>query len=162
MKSNTCFVNVLIIFLWLTLQINLNAKVDLLINKISWLSGCWKMIEGDLTIRELWMTASGGMMIGMSQSVSNDKTSGFEFLRIEEQDGKLVYTAIPSGQTETSFYQVELNDTLAVFENLEHDFPQRIIYTLINKDSLNARVEAVTNGKLEGFDIPMRKTDCTN
>ena len=147
--------------LFFIVQINLCAQTKASIEDISWLSGCWEMSEGDFTVTELWLAPSGSMMIGLSQTISNDKTSGYEFLKIEEKEDKLVYTAIPSGQTETSFYQVQMNDTMAVFENMEHDFPQRIIYTLLNKDSINARVEAVENGKLKGFDLPMKRVDCT-
>lgn len=147
--------------LFFIIQINLYAQTKASIEDISWLTGCWEMSEGDFTVTELWMAPSGDMMIGLSQTVSNDKTSGYEFLRIEVKDGNLVYTAIPSGQAETSFYQVQLNDTMVVFENMEHDFPQRIIYTLLNKDSLNARVEANENGELKGFDLSMKRVDCT-
>ena len=147
--------------LFFIIQINVYAQTKASIEDISWLSGCWEMSEGDFTVTELWMAPSGGIMIGLSQTVSDDKTSGYEFLKIEEKDGKLVYTAIPSGQTETSFYQVQLNDTMVVFENMEHDFPQRIIYTLLNKDSFNARVEATENGELKGFDLQMKRVDCT-
>jgi len=151
-------VNSLLFFI---IQINLCAQTKASIEDISWLAGCWEMSEGDFTVTELWLAPSGSMMIGLSQTISNDKTSGYEFLKIEEKEDKLVYTAIPSGQTETLFYQVLLNDTMVVFENMEHDFPQRIIYTLLNKDSLNARVEANENGKLKGFDLQMRRVDCT-
>ena len=151
-------VNSLLFFI---IQINLCAQTKTSIEDISWLTGCWEMSENDFTVTELWMAPSGGIMIGLSQTVSNDKTSGYEFLKIEEKEGKLVYTAIPSGQTETSFYQVQLNDTMVVFENMEHDFPQRIIYTLLNKDSFNARVEATENGELKGFDLQMKRVDCT-
>jgi len=151
-------VNSLLFFI---VHINLCAQTKASIEDISWLSGCWEMSEGDFIVTELWMAPTGNIMIGLSQTVSNNKTSGYEFLKIEEKEDKLVYTAIPSGQTETSFYQVQMNDTMAVFENMEHDFPQRIIYTLINKDSFNARVEANENGELKGFDLPMKRVDCT-
>ena len=147
--------------LFFIIQINLCAQTKASIEDISWLTGCWEMSESDFTVTELWLAPSGSMMIGLSQTVSDDKTSGYEFLKIEEKEGKLVYTAIPSGQIETSFYQVQLNDTMVVFENMEHDFPQRIIYTLLNKDSLNARVEATENSELKGFDLPMKRADCT-
>jgi hypothetical protein len=38
------------------------------------------------------------------------------------------------------------------FENKEHDFPQRIIYRIINPDSVVARIEGVKNGKPGSFD----------
>jgi hypothetical protein len=34
-----------------------------------------------------------------------------------------------------------------IFENKEHDFPQRIIYHIVNKDSVHAWIEGTHDGK---------------
>ena len=46
-----------------------------------------------------------------------------------------------------------------VFENKQHDFPQRIIYRNPNPDSLYARIEGYQQGKVhkEEFPIMSRK-----
>ena len=106
------------------------------------------------------MPPDGKMMVGMSHTVSDGETIGYEYLRIEESDGNLVYIANPSGQEEASFYQAEITDKKMVFVNPDHDFPQRITYYLLNDGSIHVRVEAEKDGKIDGFDIFMERVDC--
>jgi hypothetical protein len=40
-----------------------------------------------------------------------------------------------------------------VFENLEHDFPQRIIYRRNQDGSLTARIEGDRGGRIVGMDF---------
>jgi hypothetical protein len=47
-----------------------------------------------------------------------------------------------------------------VFENLQHDFPQRIIYRSLSGDRLAARIEGVRGGLLKGIDYPMKRVNC--
>ena len=99
-------------------------------------------------------------MIGMSRTVKNSKTVGFEFLRIVEDEKGIFYISKPSGNTgETSFKLVKSGANEVVFENSTHDFPQRIIYRL-DKTNLFARIEGTNNGKFMGIDFPMTKAKC--
>lgn len=65
-----------------------------------------------------------------------------------------------SGQEEASFKLVKLEKNLAVFENPEHDFPQRIIYKLEDGETLKARIEGKSKGKERGVDFPMKRVAC--
>jgi Domain of unknown function (DUF6265) len=130
------------------------------IKELDWIVGCWKSSNSKFETREHWMPAAGNMMVGMSHTVSDGETIGYEYLRIEERDGKLVYIANPSGQEEASFYQSEISDKKMVFVNPDHDFPQRITYYLLNDGSIHARVEGEKNDKIDGFDIFMLRVDC--
>ena len=107
------------------------------------------------------MAPAGGMMLGMSRSVRDGKASGYEFLRIsEEPDGRIVFVASPSNQDSATFTLVEHEANRAVFENPEHDFPQRIIYSLISASKLLGRIEGSIGGEFKGIDFPMTKTSC--
>ncbi len=100
-------------------------------------------------------------MMGMSRTVKNGKTVEFEFVRlVKETDGSINYVANPSGQQGASFTLVSLEGQRAVFENLQHDFPQRIIYHRRTADSLVARIEGTVGGKLKGVDFPMKRVKC--
>lgn len=127
----------------------------------AWLAGCWQRSgEGWQTV-EHWMKPDGGTMLGMSRTVVRDTTREFEFLQLQaDENGDLYYVAFPSGQKETWFKLTELENNRAVFENPEHDFPQRIIYALKGDGSLWARIEGVSKGKLRGVDFPMQRIDC--
>jgi len=107
------------------------------------------------------MKPGGGIMLGMARTVSQGKAAEFEFTQIrEDKDGAIYYVAKPSGQAETSFKLVKLQNKEAVFENPQHDFPQRIIYRLEAGGSLFARVEATEKGQTRGIDYPYKRAKC--
>ena len=58
------------------------------------------------------------------------------------------------------FAAASVSDSLVVFENPAHDFPQRIEYRRVNADSVVARISATRDGKVQGMDIPMRRRVC--
>jgi len=100
-------------------------------------------------------------MLGVSRTVKGGKTIETEFLRMTaNENGQLVYIALPSRQKETSFVLVRATEKEMVFENLQHDFPQRIIYRRVTADRMAARIEGLRAGVLRGIDFPMSRTDC--
>jgi hypothetical protein len=127
------------------------------IDQLGFLAGCWRVVGDTSSYEEQWMRPSGGTMLGMSRTVRNGVTVAYEFLSIEVQNGKLAYLARPSGQAPASFELVRHSPTEAVFENLAHDFPQRIIYRL-SGDRLDARVESADGRKFNDF--PMIAASC--
>ena len=127
------------------------------IDRLAWLGGCWVQTRADGVTEEHWMKPAGGTMLGMGRSVRNGRTAEFEFLQIREVDGALAYVARPSGQAEATFPLKTLADSEVVFENLAHDFPQRIIYRSSADGSMTARVEGSRNGQTRGIDYPYRK-----
>jgi uncharacterized protein DUF6265 len=135
---------------------------DAVLDRARWLSGCWELRgPGRLTV-EMWMPPAGNMMIGGSRTVVNGDVREFEHLRIKSDAGKLMYIALPSGQNETLFPAKEVSDSSLVFENLSHDFPQRIIYRKRGADSIVARIEGPgPNNSTRGFDFPMRRASCS-
>ena len=131
------------------------------VNGLSWMSGCWEVNDNGVITTERWAQPTENLMIGTSQTVKNGKTVSFEFLRIANNGQGFVYVAKPSSaQSETPFAFAKMGDKEIVFENLKHDFPQRIIYRADKADSLFARIEGMQNGKLEGMDIPMKRVKC--
>jgi hypothetical protein len=69
----------------------------------------------------------------------------FEYLRIVERDGGLVYIAQPAGKTATEFVLTEFTAMRAVFDNPRHDYPKRIVYELSAEGGLSA-----TTGYMKG------------
>jgi len=106
----------------------------------TWMAGSWR--AG--IVEEHWTAADGGMMVGMSKTAA--KKTAFEFLRIAEVDGKLAYIAMPQGRPATVFPLKSSEASKIVFENLKHDFPQRIIYWR-DGEKLCARIEAGNQGE---------------
>jgi Domain of unknown function (DUF6265) len=127
------------------------------VDRLSWLSGCWAQPRTDGLVEEQWMSPRGGSMLGMSRTVIGGKTTEYEFLRIAVVNGALAYVARPSGQAEAAFPVKSIEDGVVVFENLSHDFPQRIIYRRNADASITARIEGTVKGEARGRDFPYKR-----
>lgn len=130
------------------------------INSLGWLAGCWENAGPSTISEEQWMKPLGGSMIGMSRTVKDGKTRWHEFLQIRQSGDSLVYIADPSGQNKTVFRAITITADEVVFENPEHDFPQRIIYHLNDDGSLDARIEGVQKGKERVEHFPYARVQC--
>jgi len=130
------------------------------VQRLAWMSGCWQQRSGTRVTEEQWMRPAGGAMLGMNRTVSGSQMRAWESLRIVEQNGRAVYIAQPNGGPPTSFAASVVNDTLVVFDNPAHDFPQRIAYRRISSDSLHAIISAVRDGKTQQMGIPMERIAC--
>ena len=92
-------------------------------------------------------------MLGLSRTVARTKMVAFEYLRIVERDGGLVYIAQPGGKSATEFVLTELDGNRAVFLNPRHDFPQRIEYTRSDDGSLTAAIGFANGGQPRRFEF---------
>lgn len=121
---------------------------------LKWLAGAWVGTRGKSSIEERWSPPLGGAMLGVSRtvSISRGKMVGFEFLRIIERDGTLVYIAQPGGRPPTEFVLTKIDKTRVVFDNPRHSFPQRIVYEL-TEDGLTASIGFVNGGKPRLFEF---------
>jgi len=131
------------------------------IHQLDWLAGCWAHDGRDEGSVEHWLPPAGAAMLAVSRIIRDGRMVSYEFLRVEEtRDGTLRLIAMPVGQAATAFMLVTTSDNLVVFENPEHDFPQRLTYRLVDADHLLATAEAESDGQLVSIDFPMTRSDC--
>lgn len=79
------------------------------------------------------MQPLGSAMIGMGRTVVGEKMKSWESPRILQTETGIEYIAkTTENKEETTFKLTKLAATEVVFENPDHDFPQRIIYRLLN------------------------------
>ena len=142
-----------------------NGKAS--IESFGFMKGCWviERPERKVRIEEQWMAPAGGTMIGMSRTVRDGKTTGWEFMRIEANDSGVIFISRPKENKEETVFKLSgsaASDRAfgAVFENPEHDFPQRVIYRSGTPDTLSARIEGTMNGKASGIDFPYKRVKC--
>lgn len=120
------------------------------IAQVAWIAGVWSGEAGPVKdrgvgapgvkIEERWTPAAGGAMLAVSRTLRGDRMIAFEFLRIVERDGGLVYIAQPNGRPPTEFVLTEIAKESATFENPAHDFPKMIRYTMRSDGTLEARI----------------------
>jgi len=136
-----------------------NVRAD--ISDLGWMNGCWAVIGQDQGSIEQWSAPAGKTMFGFNRVVNDGRTVAFEYLRIiEEENERLTLIASPSGQETASFVMIESSSKKVVFENTDHDFPQRIIYRLDGDRNLIGRIEGTIDGAARSVDFPMIRTSC--
>ncbi|MDA1266856.1 MAG: DUF6265 family protein [Planctomycetota bacterium] len=120
---------------------------------LAWLAGAWVGTRGSSSLEERWSPPGGGAMLGVSRTIRGDKMVAFEYLRVVERDGGLVYVAQPGGSSPTEFVLTELGTQRAVFENPRHDSPQRIVYELSAEGALSATIGFIHGGRGTRFEF---------
>lgn len=120
----------------------------MVIDRASWLIGCWEARGPSRVLQEQWYPPFGGVMQSIGRSMRNDRFVEGEMIVLRPEGDKLVYVASPTGQARTSFISTTISDTLLVFENPTHDFPKLIGYRR-GADSLHAWIEG--NGQRVPF-----------
>lgn len=128
--------------------------------KIGWISGCWARTTATSIVEEQWMVPRGGTLLGMSRTTANGSVREYEQLRIFTSGDTLVYAAAPSGQAYTEFRSRTIDAREIVFENLTHDFPQRIGYKSVSRDSLLAYIEGPNGGSTKRINYPLVRAAC--
>lgn len=112
-----------------------------------WISGHWLACENGAQIAEHWFGAGTGTLLGTN--LTQGERSSFEFLRVAVNGrGGISYYSMPNGAPVTEFILKSNEKQRVEFENLAHDFPQRIIYRR-DGSRLHARIEGEINGQLE-------------
>ncbi len=131
------------------------------IELLGWLSGCWQSDSVEAGSIEHWLPPAGDSMLGVGRTVREGTTVTFEFMQIRRQDdGNLAFIAQPNGREPTTFPLLSLDASEAAFENRQHDFPTRVIYTSQGPEKLQARIEGTRNGRKVTIPFPMTRISC--
>ena len=119
------------------------------IEDISWLIGTWSGRDmNDLTFNENWERDGKNSFTGSGSTVTPDGDTIFkETLKINLVEGTPYYVAtVPGNKGPVLFKMVKGDKQNAIFENREHDFPQRIAYTLENNNHMSVKLEGIEKG----------------
>jgi hypothetical protein len=130
----------------------IDAQSRFTLADVALLAGCWSGSTGTVELREQWSDAAGGTMLGTSRFFRDGEVVDWEFGRIVEDAEGVTLWPYPRGViSEHGFPLVRGGDQL-VFENLEHDFPVRILYARASADSLLVRIEGA-DGRGQGWSV---------
>jgi hypothetical protein len=122
-----------------------------------WLLGDWVAPGESRTAHESWERTDRDTMtgIGSSESRQTGETRVTETLRLVARDGRVFYVAtVPHNPGPVAFEMVEHDQDRFVFENLQHDFPNRIVYENLDNERLRVTVSGTAS---EGFAVEFRK-----
>lgn len=130
------------------------------LDELSWLQGTWENKTARGRIYESWRRDGDTSLRGKSYMIRGKDTLVFERISLVLRAGELFYIPTVSDQNSgraVSFRQSSIIAGHLVFENLQHDFPQKISYTLIGQDSLLAVISGMKNGKERAQLFPMKR-----
>ena len=117
----------------------------------AWMTGAWGHEDQEGWADEYWTPLRGDMMIGASRSGKDDKLNFWEQMRIQkEDDGAVVFWAVSGDQKPVRFVATMSAENAIVFENEEHDYPQRIHYWREGKE-LKAEISLMDGSKAIQF-----------
>jgi len=130
------------------------------IQKAEWLIGTWENKTRKGSIFKTWTKSGDNEFSGKSYSVKDKDTIVFENIRIVQEKNRLYYIPTVKNQNEglpVRFAAKSISENQLVFENPQHDFPQIIVYTKINSDSLIAEISGTKNGQKRKQTFPMKR-----
>lgn len=117
--------------------------------QMGWMTGYWLSCDGGREVSETWGDPHENVLLGSSMTISEDGKTRFEVMRIAPTKRGLTFFAQPSGRPAAEFLLKSATETEMVFENPNHDFPQRITYRR-EGDQLFARIEGKMGDKIDG------------
>ena len=129
------------------------------IEDINIISGKWKLNESNFNLYEEWEKTNDSTYMGLSYTLDKDEKNISESLFILKLNNHIVYIAQPGNNSPSLFTLISSEDNKFIFENKEHDFPQRITYHFITDSTLTASIEGDVNGTLKRKEFSFRKTD---
>lgn len=110
-----------------------------------WLQGNWAMHMDRGTITESWIVTDDSTYSGESKMIkANGEVKPFENIQLVYRNNEYYYIPVTAGQNDEKpvpFRLTSYSQTGFVAENPGHDFPKRITYVLLNRDSIHAYID---------------------
>lgn len=137
MQKNYYFLLILL-FGFVGISCNQNKNEDFGI-----FEGKWQIKATNILVEE-WRKENDTLFIGNSYMQKGDSTIPMETIKLIFHKDSTFYIPIvpnPNAGKPVSFYLTKKTDSLFVFENPKHDFPQRIIYAFSGKNKLLVTID---------------------
>ncbi len=139
-----------------------NSETDLTeenfekIDQLQWLLGTWTNESGEEFSQETWSKENASSYTAFSFTQVGKETVFSETMALEQKGDSLLLTVLTANQQNekpVTFKMVSTENGQFTFENKNHDFPERIVYTNPVKDSLHAWIEGTVNGEAKKVDF---------
>lgn len=133
------------LFLFTLLTTCLAFQKKQLNNVFAQLQGKWQMHKNKEIIIEEWGKFSSSSMAGKSYKIKASKdTVNLETMQLKIVNGKTYFVPITANENKAKpvmFALTKSANNRFEFVNLKHDYPKRIVYHIINKDSVHAWID---------------------
>ena len=152
-------IGIILIIILASCQNKSEKKFDKL-EEMNWLVGNWEQKLPDGILTETWTKENDSMLSGVSYFINAKDTIHFESIKLEQKKQELNYGSTVIGQNNdecVDFKLTSATENIYVFENPEHDYPQKIAYKKVSSDRLIAIISGKMQGKQSQESFPMKK-----
>lgn len=126
-----------------------------------WLPGKWENNSTDGNLLETWKKTNDSVYDGESYFIKGKDTLHFEEIQLRQKGENLFYVSNIRGQNNDKPVTFKLSNSTEkqlVFENPKNDYPKKISYNLISKDSLVINISGIQQGKTSSNTYSLKKT----
>jgi hypothetical protein len=128
----------------ITISDNNNIRT---LKNLEWIVDTWQQETSRGPMFETWKIINDSLWKGKAYRLIESDTMILETLSIEIKGDNIYYIpVVPHNEGAVYFKQIEQSGDKVIFENPEHDFPQRIIYSKMFDDSLHVQIEGIKMG----------------
>ena len=145
MKKKT--ISAISITLFIACSIACNKPNNVIVN-FSWLEGKWEGNLGEMKTFTEWEPIKNNQMNGFAGIYSAEDTLFSEKIKFELIDDELNYIAMmkDSANRFVAFKLIKSENDSATFENLQNEYPQRVIYLKKSDGTLYIQIEGRRSG----------------
>ena len=140
---------------------NQPAGSKITMSDYDWLNGLW--LAHGLEYFEEWRDGDDSTKYGRAYKIEGQDTIITEQIVFSLRNGNFVYTPTVKSQNNglpIEFKAVSVKSHEIQFENLGHDFPNRIIYFNTSDAQIDVRLEQVQEGNVtQSYDILMSRIE---
>lgn len=127
-----------------------------------WLPGKWENKTADGNLLEIWKKTNDSVYDGASYFIKGKDTLHFETIQLIQKGEDLLYVSTIRGQNNdkpATFKLLNSTEKQLVFENPKIEYPKKIVYNQITKDSLSIEISGIRGGKpsLEKYKMSRNK-----
>lgn len=126
----------------------------------NWILGNWENKTDEGTLTEAWSKVNDSTFQATSYFIKEKDTIHFETITMQQKGDVLNYCATIIGQNNdkaVAFKQTNETPKQLTFENLKHDYPQKITYVSKTSVDLVITISGIQQGKLTSEEFIMKK-----
>lgn len=131
----------------------ISCKKDNLADKLNpaqWIVGNWEQKTDKGILTESWQRQNDSVFVGSCYFINESDTLHSETILLEQRADSITYSANVTGQNNNKpvpFTLTTANTNSLVFENLSHDYPQKIVYQKSKSNGLLVTISGILHGK---------------
>ena len=127
-----------------------NQASDEKLNPAQWILGSWEQQTDKGILTETWERKNDSLFVGSCYFINQSDTLHTETILLDQRDDSITYSANVKGQNNDKavpFTLTTANTNSLVFENLKHDYPQKIVYQKNKSNGLVVTISGILQGK---------------